>query len=97
MPTFEWQERFTRDLARLNADQRAAFQEAVRHFVEDLKQGNGFRAGLRVKGVQGRPGVWEMTWAGDGRATFSYGSERISGQPHISWRRIGTHVIFRDA
>jgi hypothetical protein len=97
VPTFEWQERFGRDLAQLDATAREVFQEAVRHFVEDLQNGTGFRAGLRVKGVQGSKGVWEMTWAGDGRATFSYGPERISGQPHVIWRRIGTHAIFRDA
>jgi hypothetical protein len=30
--------------------------------------------GLRVKGVQGAEGVFEMTWADDGRATFEHGS-----------------------
>ncbi len=97
MPTFEWQERFGRDLARLSDDERAAFKEAVIHFVEDLRRGEGFRAGLRVKTIQGRSGVWEMTWAGDGRATFSYGPARIAGQAHIIWRRIGGHAIFKDA
>ena len=29
---------------------------------------------LRVKGVQGAEGVFEMTWADDGRATFEHGS-----------------------
>jgi hypothetical protein len=97
VPTFEWQERFGRDLARLSAEQRAAFREAVDHFIEDLRRGNGFRAGLRVKAIQGESGVWEMTWAGDGRATFSYGRVRIAGQAHIIWRRVGTHAIFKDA
>jgi hypothetical protein len=36
----------------------------------------------------------EMTWDNDGRATFSYGEERIAGQAHVIWRRIGTHAIF---
>jgi hypothetical protein len=36
----------------------------------------------------------EMTWDNDGRATFSYGVERVPGQPHVIWRRIGTHDIF---
>jgi hypothetical protein len=35
-----------------------------------------------------------MTWDNDGRATFGYGDERIPGQPHVIWRRIGTHAIF---
>lgn len=35
-----------------------------------------------------------MTWDNDGRATFSYGVERVAGQPHVIWRRVGTHDIF---
>src|SRR4051812_15750132 len=34
-----------------------------------------------------------MTWAYDGRATFEYGDEVHGGQPHIIWRRVGTHAI----
>jgi hypothetical protein len=95
VPTFEWQERFSKDLARLDAEQRAAFKASVGQFVEDLQRGT-FRKGLRVKTVQGSRGVWEMTWADDGRATFSYGPERLPGQAHIIWRRIGTHAtVFR--
>lgn len=48
-----------------------------------------------MKGVQGASGVFEMTWASDGRATFSYGNTIMSGKPHIVWRRIGTHDIFK--
>ena len=40
---------------------QGVFLEAVRHFVEDLQNGTDSRAGLRVKGVQGGKGVWEMT------------------------------------
>ncbi|WP_411129089.1 hypothetical protein [Streptomyces sp. x-19] len=29
----------------------------------------------------------------DGRATWSYGRERICGARHITWHRIGTHSI----
>jgi hypothetical protein len=38
---------------------------------------------LRVKRVQGHPGVWEMTWAPDGRATFEYGAEVRPGEAHV--------------
>jgi len=55
-----------------------------------------FRAGLRVKGVHGAQGVFEMTWAPDGRATFEYGKEQIPGKPHVIWRRVGTHDVFRS-
>jgi hypothetical protein len=69
------------------------FQTARKRFVADLKAGT-FRAGLRVKAVQKVPGVWEMTWAPDGRATFEYGPEKQPGEKHIIWRRIGSHDIF---
>ena len=62
-------------------------------FVVDLKAGR-FRSGLRVKRVQATAGVWEMTWAPNGRATFEYGNERRAGEPHVIWRRVGTHDIF---
>ncbi len=45
-----------------------------------------------MKTVQGVDGVWEMTWAPDGRATFSYGDERRRGHQHVIWRRIGNHA-----
>jgi len=44
--------------------------------------------------VTAHPGVFETTWDNDGRATFSYGEERIPGQAHVIWRRVGTHAIF---
>jgi hypothetical protein len=66
---------------------------ALKQFKADLRSGT-FRPGLRIKRVRWHPGVWEMTWGADGRATFEYGEE-IRGEPDISWRRIGTHDIFR--
>jgi hypothetical protein len=96
-PTFEAGEsRFQRDLRRLTPKQRAAFLAAVRDFVADLRRGAGFRPGLRVKRVQKTSNVWELTWAPDGRATWQYGPEVREGEPHVRWRRVGTHDIFRD-
>jgi hypothetical protein len=46
--------------------------------------------------VQGSPGIWEMTWAPDGRATFAYGPEVIADEAHVIWRRIGDHSILAD-
>ena len=37
--------------------------------------------------------IFEMTWASDGGATFAYGPEVTEGQPHVVWRRVGTHTI----
>ena len=59
-------------------------------------EGGAFDPRLRLKRVQGHPGVWEITWAPDGRATFEYGPEVVPGEPHIIWRRIGAHDIFQD-
>ena len=64
-------------------------------FITCLRSGP-FDPSLRVKRVQGYPGVWEMTWAADGRATFEYGGEIQPGEAHIVWRRIGTHSVFRQ-
>lgn len=91
MPTREVLASFWRDWDRLSPKQQREFRAAVAQFIADLAEGKkGFHPRLRVKRVQGHPGVWEMTWAYDGRATFQYGDEVQSGQPHIIWRRIGT-------
>lgn len=95
MPTFETLPRFERDFKGLDQEQQKRFKAKVKEFVEDLQAGAGFRASLRIKGVQGKDGVYEMTWEyHNGRATWQYGTEQISGQPHVIWRRIGTHDIF---
>jgi hypothetical protein len=95
VPTYERLPRFDRDYAALSSEQRDAFRKAVRKFVEDLERGQGFRRSLRVKGIQRAEGVFEFTWAKDGRATFSYGEPAHEGEPHIVWRRIGTHDVFQ--
>jgi hypothetical protein len=93
-PTYETGTRFDRDLHNLTKTQRDQFREAVKLFVDDLRAGPGFRPSLRVKRVQGTRDVWEMTWAADGRATWQYGREIQTGEPHVIWRRVGTHQIF---
>lgn len=95
MPTYAWVSRFRSDFDALTPAQQTAFLLAVTQFVEDLRTGR-FRKGLRVKGVKGAKRVFEMTWAGDGRATFQYGEAVVEGKPHIMWRRIGTHAIFGE-
>ncbi|MGO9332574.1 MAG: hypothetical protein ACLQCU_00705 [Acidimicrobiales bacterium] len=93
MPTYAWLARFGADFDALSASQQAAFLVAVAQFVEDLRRGGGFRKGLRVKGVKGATGIFEMTWADDGQATFEYGEAVAEGEPHVVWRRIGTHAV----
>jgi mRNA-degrading endonuclease YafQ of YafQ-DinJ toxin-antitoxin module len=96
MPTREVLASFWRDWDRLTPQQQRAFREALVQFIADIANGGqSFHPRLRVKRVQGRRGVWEMTWAPDGRATFEYGAEVQPGEAHVIWRRIGTHSVFR--
>lgn len=94
MPTFKTRPRFRKDFEALSAKEKERFRQAVVKFIEDLERGHGFRPGLRVRGIQGAPGIFEMTWADDGRATFEYGEPVRKDQVHIVWRRIGSHTIF---
>ena len=97
MPTHDEEARFLREFFALPLDKQRRFRRAMRLMVEDMRHQRPFSASLRIRGVQGHPGVFEMTWdMPDGRATFAYGSERTPGDPHIIWRRAGGHEIFRD-
>jgi hypothetical protein len=98
---FDWLRSFAIDWARLPNHERRLFELVVRQqfhpacerFAEDSS--TPWPRGLRVKRVQGYPGVWEMTWsfAGpDGRATFEF--IEIEGELAVRWRRIGDHGIF---
>jgi hypothetical protein len=97
LPTHEESEQFWRDWHRLTPAERQQFKEAVEKFLEDLATSprGPFRQGLRVKPMRGAEGIFEMTWEiRDGRATFEYGEKLSEGEPHIIWRRIGSHSIF---
>lgn len=96
MPTFAKLQRFIRDYESLTGEQQDRFRAAVEAFVDDLRNRKRSRPGLRVKRVQGTDGIWELTWAPDGRATFEYGEEIVAGEPHVVWRRVGTHGVLRQ-
>lgn len=96
MPTYERRPQFDRDYAALTPDQRKAFRAAVEKFVADLERGS-FRAGLRVKGIRSAPGIFELTWVTNGRATFEYGTPIRQGEAHIVWRRVGAHAVLDQA
>lgn len=91
---------FHADYRRLSEQEKHRFREAVRQLNQAYEQRSAvgvphWPAVLRIKRVQGQPGVWEMTWsfAGpDGRATFEL--TVIDGEPAIRWLRIGDHSIF---
>jgi hypothetical protein len=95
MPTRDVLATFWRDWHDLTGEQQQKFKIALKKFIADLAAGK-FRTGLRVKPVQGTDGIFEMTWADDGRATFEFGKEVKPGETHIIWRRVGTHDIFKQ-
>jgi hypothetical protein len=97
VPTFERLARFDREFRRLPRELQRAFLAVLPTFIAALRAAPpAFPPSLRVKRVQGSSGVWEMTYAPDGRATFAYGNEVVAGEPHIIWRRIGTHDVLPD-
>ncbi len=97
MPTYELPDSVYAEYVKLSREQRRAFRRALARFIEALRsRPTTFPAGLRVKGVQGHPGVFEMTFAPDGRATFEYGEEVVKGERHVIWRRVGDQSIFRQ-
>jgi hypothetical protein len=90
-------DQFLKDWADLDPADKTRFKTVVRErFVPDLDSGRGFRPGLRVKRVEGTAEVWEMTFAPDGRATWQYAPDSQPNYPHVVWRRIGTHDVFRS-
>ena len=98
MPTHDETNAFMRDYESLTLAQRDRFDTKRQDFIADLvamekNHRKGFRSGLRVKKVQGGSGLFEMTWAPDGRAIFSVGRPVIEGKRHIVWRRVGNHSV----
>jgi hypothetical protein len=97
VPTFERLARFDREFRRLPRELQRAFLAALPLLIEALRtKPPAFPPSLRVTRVQGSDGVWEMTFAPDGRATFAYGDERVAGEPHVIWRRVGTHDVLSE-
>jgi len=95
VPTYERTIRFQRDFDNLTPRQQRAVLAMVRLLVTGLRE-KRFAPRLRVKRVQRHEGIWEVTWAADGRATFEDGAEVQRGEPHIIWRLVGTPALFRE-
>src|ERR1700678_1848063 len=109
MLAFETLPRFERDGKNLASQQQALFRKGVLEaFVPDLAAaGRPFRPGLRVKGMVAHPGVFELTWGNDGRATVSYpknacpasrtssggGSERTPSSPRPARKQDGRRIF----
>jgi len=98
VPTHDETGAFLSGYESLTPQQRDRFDRKREEFVADLiamERGSrqGFRLGLRVKRVQGKSGLFEMTWAPEGRALFSMGEPVVTGKRHIVWHRVGDHSI----
>jgi hypothetical protein len=97
VPTFERLARFDREFRRLPRELQRAFLEMLPAFIAALRlDPPKFPPALRVHRVRGTVGVWEITFAPDGRATFEYGNKVIAGEPHVVWRRVGTHDVLGE-
>jgi hypothetical protein len=96
MPTYQARERFWREFRKLTIYQQALFLRTVPLLVTDLAAGGRARPSLRMKGVSGYPGIFEMSWDEDGRATFEFGVPVREGHVHVIRRRIGGHEILND-
>ena len=93
MPTYERSPEFIELYQRLTAEQKALFRTAVKKFRDGLGRCQGFRKGLSIKGLKGAPGMFELTWAPDGRAVFSFGKSLRQNERHVSWHAVGTHGV----
>lgn len=92
-PTFELLPGFAREFARLPREHQRTFRKAVAKLVDALREDREPPRSLRIKRVQGTDDVWEMSYSGDGRATFRYGAEQRAGETHVVWLRVGGHEI----
>jgi len=100
---FEAGRSFEGDWGRLTEAERARFRAVVRDDFHPacerrrVDPAAPWPKKLRIRNVEGAPGIWEMTWSfsgPDGRATFEW--VEIDGEPGIRWRRIGGHSFFGD-
>ena len=97
MPTHEEDSAFLRDYRRLSKAQKLLFLRMRNLMIGDLREmesgdATWFRDGL-VHKLRGVHGLYELRWAENGRAIFSFGIQQQSGLLHICWHRCGTHDI----
>jgi hypothetical protein len=84
VPHYSTTPRFRRDLKALPKALRTRFADTARdQFVPEP----------HARPVERTSGVFEMTFAPGGRATWQYGPELEPGVPHVIWRRVGTTTI----
>lgn len=99
---FETTPAFDADYRHLTREHAETFKRVVREKFAPAcdayarSPNRAWPASLRVKPVQGAPGVLEMTWSfasPDGRATFELVT--VDGDLRCRWRRVGDHDVFK--
>jgi hypothetical protein len=97
VPTFDRLALFKREYRKLTPEQKKRFGAAVTKLVAALQQTPPRLPGEPlVNPLSGHRGVYELRFAADGRATFTFGAPVRGTQPHIIWRRIGGHEVLRE-
>jgi hypothetical protein len=90
-PTFDRLAQFKRDYAKLTPSQREQFRAAVKKFVAPFSTPPPGDAGEPlVRELREHPGYYELRFARDTRAVYTFGQAIRRGQPHVVWCRIGT-------
>jgi hypothetical protein len=92
MPTFETLPQFEAGWRTLTREQQTMFRKVVLEVFTPglMTSGRSFRPELQVRPIPDLPGLFEMSWGGEGRAAFAYGAERMPGEPHVIWHQIAT-------
>ena len=99
---FELTQSFRNDVERLSREEKAVVRQRLPDFVAACERyaadpSAKWPASLRVRDVEGAPGILEVTFGFSGpdiRATFEWTA--IGGGLAVRWRRIGGHRIFGD-
>lgn len=91
-PTFDRLAQFKRDYAKLTRPQRESFRAAVKKFVAPFSTTppGDFGQPL-VQELKEHPGYYELRFAADTRAIYTFGQAIRRGQPHVVWCRIGSN------
>lgn len=97
---FELTQSFRGDVERLSREERNLVRQKLPAFVASCERYAGdpsakWPASLRVRDVEGAPGILEVTFSFSGpdiRATFEWTD--IDGELAVRWRRIGGHRVF---
>ena len=89
-PTFDRLAQFRRDYQKLTGPQRDAFRAAVKKFVAPFStMPSGDFGEPFVRELKEHPGYFELRFAADARAIYTFGQAIRRGQPHVVWCRIG--------